>query len=687
MRLHPAMIVLASLMASGCATAPPVAIGSPLIQRTTLFGNPSFLQARLSPDGRWLAWVAPREGVLNLWVAPADDRNSGRPVTAEASRPVEHYFWAPDSRSLLYIADKAGDENFLIHGVDVATGQTRTLTPFANTRAQIVAISNRVPDRILIGLNNRDPRWHDVYSLDLGSSELSLVFRNDGYAAFVADKTLNLRVASRTRADGGTDFFRIADGQVEAEPFVSIGLEDAMTTRPLSFTADGVTLYWVDSRGRDKAALVAQDLATGRITVVAENPRADVGDILVDPILAHPLTGEAQAYQAKYLRSEWIALDPDIQADLELVKSRLAGEVTVTSRSNADDRWTVEVDPVTASAKTYLFNRGSDQLTELFVSRPEIEGLRLARMHPLELRARDGLTLPSYVTLPAGSDSDGDGRPEQPLPMVLLVHGGPWLRDSFGYDPYHQWLANRGYAVLSVNFRGSAGFGKGFISAGDREWGGKMHDDLLDAISWATREGVAAADRVAIMGASYGGYATLAGLAFTPEMFACGVDVVGPSNLLSLLAATPPYWESLKRQLYKRVGDPRTPDGEAFLRERSPLFRADAIRRPLLIAQGANDPRVPRAESDQIANAMSARNIPVTYLLFPDEGHGLARPENVIGFTAVAENFLKPCLGGRAEPIGPAAEQSSVDVLRGVQQVEGLAESLKARPAQSSTAR
>lgn len=682
MRLRPSITILAALLASGCATASPVASGPALIERTTLFGNPSFLQARLSPDGQWLAWIAPHQGVLNLWVAPADDRSAARPVTAEASRPIEHYSWGPDSRSLLYIADKAGDENFLIHGVDVATGERRTLTPFERTRAQIVAISNRVPDRILVGLNNRDPRWHDVYSLDLGSGELSLVFRNEGYAAFVADKALNLRVASRARADGGTDFFRIAGGQVEAEPFVSIGLDDAMSTRPLSFTADGATLYWVDSRGRDKAALVAQDVATGRTRVVAEDSRADVGDILVDPILAHPLTGEAQAYQAKYLRSEWIALDPDIEADLELVQSRLGGEVTVTSRSNADDRWTVEVDPVTASPKIYLFDRETDRLTELFVSRPEIEGLRLAPMHPLELRARDGLILPSYLTLPAGSDSDADGRPDQPLPMVLLVHGGPWLRDSFGYDPYHQWLANRGYAVLSVNFRGSAGFGKSFMSAGDREWGGKMHEDLLDAIGWATGRGIAVEDRIAIMGASYGGYATLAGLAFTPEVFACGVDVVGPSNLLSLLAATPPYWESLKRQLYKRVGDPRTAEGEAFLRERSPLFTVDAIRKPLLIAQGANDPRVPRAESDQIAEAMAARNIPVTYLLFPDEGHGLARPENVIGFTAVAENFLKPCLGGRAEPIGWAAGQSSVEVLRGVQHVDGLAGSLAARPAQ-----
>jgi len=672
-----ALIVLAAT--SACSAAPPGGAGTPLIERTRLFGNPSKVEARLSPDGRWLSWLAPRDGVLNIWVAPAGAPSQARPLTAEAGRPIQQYVWAPDSSMVLFINDAGGDENFLLYGVEVATGAQRTLTPFQKTRAQIVKISPLVQDRILVGLNDRDPRWHDVYSLDLRSGTLTPVLRNDGYAAFVADETLALRVAARARQDGGTDFHRVAGGKVAGEPFGSVGLDDSMTTRPLRFTADGRTLYWVDSRGRDTAALVAEEVATGRTTVVAQDARADVGNILVDPVLADPRTGVAQAYLVDHLRADWVALDPAIKADLDFLAGRLKGEVTVTSRTLADDAWTVEVDPVAAPPATYLYRRRDRTLDRLFVGRPELEGAPLVDMHPLELKARDGLTLVSYLSLPPGSDPDGDGRPEAPVPTVLLVHGGPWIRDHHGHDPYHQWLANRGYAVLSVNYRGSSGFGKGFLSAGDGQWAGRMHDDLLDAVAWAVASGVAAKDKVAIMGGSYGGYATLVGLAFTPDIFACGVDIVGPSNLTTLLETTPAYWESLKRQLYKRIGDPTTEEGRRLLRDRSPLFRAGDIRKPLLIAQGANDPRVKQAESDQIVQAAAARGVPVTYVLFPDEGHGFARPENNIAFAAVAENFLQQCLGGRAEPIGGALGASSARVPHGAAFVPGLAAALSGR--------
>ena len=672
-----ALLATASATATVAAASDPTAV--PLVERTKLFGNPARMQLRLSPDGRWLSWIAPRDGVLNIWVAPAGDPTKARPLTAEAQRPIEHHVWAPASAMILYVNDKGGDENFQLFGVDVESGAQKTLTPFQKTRAEIIAISNRVKDRILVGLNNRDPRWHDVYSLDLKTGKLTPVLQNDGYAAFIADQSLTLRLASKARADGGSDFFRIVGGKVEAKPFSSIGLEDAMTTRPLSFTADGGTLYWVDSRGRDKAAVVAQDVASGVGRVVAEDSRADVGDILVDPILADPKTGRMQAYLAKYLRGEWVVTDPAIEGDFDLLKTRLKGEISITSRTFADDRWTVEVDPANASPATYLYDRTTKTLSKLFVNRPDLDGAPLAAVHPLEIKARDGLKLPSYLSLPPGSDADGDGRPERPVPMVLLVHGGPWLRDSFGFDPYRQWLANRDYAVLSVNFRGSSGFGKSFLSAGDREWGGKMHADLIDAVDWAVGSGVTTRDKVAIMGGSYGGYATLAGLSFTPDAFACGIDVVGPSNLLTLLESTPPHWESLKRQLFQRVGDPTTETGRQLLRERSPLFRAEAIRKPLLIGQGANDPRVKKAESDQIVQAMAAKNIPVTYLLFPDEGHGFVRPENNIAFSAISENFLGACLGGRAEPIGDALAGSSVLVPQGAEFAPGLGAALATR--------
>ncbi|HEX2802427.1 MAG TPA: S9 family peptidase, partial [Sphingomicrobium sp.] len=326
-------------------------------------------------------------------------------------------------------------------------------------------------------------------------------------------------------------------------------------------------------------------------------------------------------------------------------------------------------------ASVYLFDRTNAKLTKLYTGRPELVGAPLVPMWPVEIKSRDGLTLPSYLTLPVNADANRDGKAEQPVPMVLYVHGGPWGRDTYGYHPYAQWLANRGYAVLQVNFRASTGFGKDFVTAGNLQWGKTMHDDLIDSVDWAVANGVTTPDKVAIMGGSYGGYATLAGLAMTPEKFACGVDIVGPSNLFTLLETIPPYWEAIKQQFYQRMGNPTTEDGRALLKAASPLTYVDAIKRPLLIGQGANDPRVNKRESDQIVAAMKAKNIPVTYVLFPDEGHGFARPANSIAFNAVAENFLQPCLGGRAEPIGDALEPSSAEVLEGAANVTGLTQS------------
>lgn len=672
LKLKPAFAVLLAATALAAPATLQADAANPLIPRQALFGNPVKSAGRISPDGQWLSWLAPVNGVMNIWVAPAGNLAAAKAISTSKDRPIRQYFWAPDSQSVLYIQDKGGDENFLLYGIDPKTGAERNLTPFTKTRVQLVGASTIHRDRILVGLNNRDPRYHDIHSLDLKTGKLTEVLRNEGgYSGFTADNNLVLRLASKANAAGGQDYFHVANGKVDSKPFSSTGLEDSLTTAPAGYTTDGKTLYWLDSRGRNTAALIAQDTASGQIKVIAQDARADIGGTLSDPV-----TGEVEAYSVDYLREEWTALDPDVGKSLAFLKSKLKGDFFVQSRTNKDDRWIVANDPVTEPGRTWLYDRKAGTLTEMFNGRPDLVGAPLADMYPREIKARDGLTLVSYLTLPFGSDPDGDGVPNKPVPMVLDVHGGPWGRDSYGTNRYHQWFANRGYAVLSVNFRASTGFGKDFISAGDLQWGRKMHDDLLDAVDWAVAQKIAVPDKVAIHGGSYGGYAVLAGLAFTPTRFACGVDIVGPSNLETLLKSIPPYWAPIVEQFYKRMGNPNTPEGLALLKERSPLYKAGDIVRPLLIGQGANDPRVNQAESDQIVAAMKAKNIPVSYVLFPDEGHGFARPANNIAFNAVSENFLATCLGGRAEPIGDTLQKSTAKIVEGAAHVKGLSEAL-----------
>ena len=640
-----------------------------LIPRASLFGNPVRAGGQISPDGRQFAFIAPRDGVMNLWVAPIGDVAAARPLTAEKVRPIRQYFWSPDSKQLLFINDKGGDENFLLYGVATATGETRSLTPFTKTRVQVIQVSPLVTDRILVAVNNRDPKWHDVYSLDLASGKLTPLLTNKGdYSGFLADQNLVLRAATKSRDDGGSDYYRIVDNKVEAAAFEQVGLDDSLSTAPAGYTADGKTLYWIDSRDRKTAALVAQDVASGKRTVIGEDARADIGSVIADP-----QTGKVLAYDVNYLRSEWKPLDAAVGSDIKFLEGKLKGDINVTSATTDNSKWTVAVDPVTAPSSVWLYDRKTKALTKLYTPRPALEGMPLAAMHPIEIKSRDGLTLPSYLTLPPGSDANGDGKADRPVPMVLLVHGGPWGRDDYGYNNIHQLLANRGYAVMSVNFRGSTGFGKDFVTASNLEWGRKMHDDLLDATDWAVAQGVTTADKVAIMGGSYGGYATLAGVTMTPDKFACGVDIVGPSNLETLLKTIPAYWEAIRVQFYKRMGDPTTAEGLALLKERSPLYLADKIKVPLLIGQGANDPRVNVAESEQIVNAMKSRNIPVTYVVFPDEGHGFARPANNLAFFGITEQFLGKCLGGRAEALGDDVRKSTAKVEEGAALVPQLA--------------
>jgi len=645
----------------------------PLITRRVLFGNPDRVSPKLSPDGAWLGFVAPLDGVLNVWVGPSEDPSSARPITRDTHRGIRSFFFAYDNRHVVYILDRDGDENWRVYSVDLTTQQTLELTPGDGVQAQIQEISPRSPEDILIGLNDRDPRFHDLYRVNIRTGERTLLQENEQFAGFITDEEFRIRFGMRMTPDGGSELLRRADDAWE--PFLAIGPDDTLTTRPIGFDESGQTLFMIDSRQRNTAALTAVNAQNAETTLLFQDDQADV-----DGVLQHPTRKTLQAVRVNYLRPAWTFADLRAEADFQLLRGLADGDIRVVSGSLDDLQWLVAIGVDNGPVRFYRFDRAQRKAQFLFTGNRALEGATLTRMHPVVIPARDGLDLVSYLSLPVGADEDGDGLPAGPLPMVLLVHGGPWARDIWGYEAHHQWLANRGYAVLSVNYRGSTGFGKSFVNAGDREWAGRMHDDLVDAVRWAVQTGVADPKRIAIMGGSYGGFATLVGLTFTPELFACGVDIVGVSNILTWIESIPPYWAPLRDVFARRVGAFQTEEGRQFLLERSPLTHVDRICRPLLIGQGANDPRVKVAESDQIVTAMQTRGIPVTYVLYPDEGHGFARAQNRMSFYAVAEAFLAKHLGGRFEPFGDDFAGSSITVPAGAEGVAGLAEALQAQP-------
>lgn len=646
---------------------------APLIPRQVLFGNPDKASVTLSPDGAQLAFLAPVDGVLNVWVGPVGDVAAAKPVTHDKHRGVRIYFWAYTSRHILYVQDKDGDENWRIYSLDLRSNTTKDLTPLKGVQARIQGVSPKFPNELLIRLNDRNPQLHDIHRVNIETGEKNLVLENEGFLNFLTDDEFQVRFAMRTTPEGGTEVLqRTADAAWK--PFAQIGQEDSLTTGPAGFDKTGQTLYMLDSRGRDTAAFTTIDLKTGQQTVVAQDPRADISDLML-----HPTEKNVEAAAFTVERKKWKILDPAIEADFAYLRTVADGDFEVGSRTLDDKHWIVVYLVDDGPVRYYHYDRAAKKARFLFTNRQALEGLPLAKMHPVIIKSRDGFDLVSYLTLPVGSDQDGNGRPEQPVPIVLFVHGGPWSRDNWGYHPYHQWLANRGYAVLSVNFRGSTGLGKAFLNAGNCEWGGKMHDDLVDTVRWVVDQKIAHPQKVAIMGGSYGGYATLVGLTFTPDLFACGVDIVGPSNLVTFMNAVPAYWQPVIDLFVARIGDHRTEEGQKFLLERSPLTHVAKIKRPLLIGQGANDPRVKQAESDQIVKAMQEKDIPVTYVLFPDEGHGFARPENNLAFNAVAEAFLAAHLGGRSEPVGDDFKGSSITVPTGAAQVTGVQEALPAR--------
>jgi dipeptidyl aminopeptidase/acylaminoacyl peptidase len=626
----------------------------PLIPREMLFGNPERTSPRLSPDGTRLAWLAPdKQNVLQVWVKTIG-KEDDKTVTADKKRGIRRYFWAEDNHTLLYMQDADGDENFHVYGVDLVSGNVRDYTPIEGVRAGLIATDEKFSSEILVEMNARNRETFDAYRLNLETGALVLDTQNPGdVARWMPDDAFQIRLAQVSTAEGGTEL-RVRDtSQSPWSSWMKVGPEENLGA--LDFSKDGQSLILATSIGSDTARVVRRDLSSGAETLIAHSSEVDSGDVMI-----HPKTKVVEAVSFEPGRRQWKVIDASVQADFDSLSKVYDGDFAIVSRDRADKTWLVGYDSDSGPVRYYSWDRVAKKPTFLFTSQPKLEKLQLAPMQAVVIPARDGLKLNSYLTLPAGV-------PPTSLPMVLVVHGGPWGRDTWGYDPTAQWFANRGYACLQTNFRGSTGYGKKFLNAGNKQWGLTMHADLVDAVDWAITKGYAHPKKVAIFGGSYGGYAALAGVTFTPEKFACAVDIVGPSNIRTLLSTIPPYWKPILAQFSVRVGDINSPADAELIKNASPLFKADKIVRPLLIGQGANDPRVKQAESEQIVEAITRNGGSVTYVLYPDEGHGFARPENRIDFNARAEAFLAANLGGRTEPVAGGKIPGSTAVVKVVE--------------------
>ena len=631
----------AILMTAVGTTTPAKAQLPPLIPRDVLFGNPDKASPQISPDGKSIAYLRPDDkNVLQVWVrttVPAAGEENDKPVTADPKRGIRQFFWAKDGKHLLYMQDTAGDENFHLFATNPETKQTRELTPFPGVRVQGIDLDEKFPDQVLVGLNKRNKMVFDQHRITISTGEEKLDTENPGtVAGWVTDNEFQVRAALSMKPDGSQELLVREKVGAEWKKVKSWPAEESGS--PAGFGPDPNTLYVIANDEANASRLVKLDLATGKEEVVAEDKEYDVSGAMIDDKRHVPL-----AVSFTRARREWKVLDDSVKDDFAALKKVHRGDFSVISQTENQQTWVVAYATDDGPVSYFIYDRKSKEAKLLFVNNSRLGKWKLAQMEPVEYKAADGLVIHGYLTKPVGVEAKN-------LPAVLLVHGGLWARDNWGFDPMAQWLANRGYVVLQINYRGSTGYGKAFLNAGNREWAGKMHQDLIDGVDWLTKSGVADPKKVAIAGGSYGGYATLVGLAFTPDVFACGVDIVGPSSIPTLIKSIPPYWKPIRGLFDKRVGNIDTE--EDFLKEKSPLYRADQIKKPLLIGQGANDPRVKQPESDQIVEAIRRAKKEVLYVVYPDEGHGFARPENRLHFYALAEDFLAKHLGGRAEPMG-----------------------------------
>ena len=625
-----------------------------IIDRDLLFGDPEVSGAQLSPDGKFLSFIKPYNGTRNIWVKGLNEPfDKARPMTNDQSRPVRSYFWSRDGKYLLFNQDKGGDENFNIYVVNPAealpAGQpvpaARDLTGLKGVRVQIVSVPLSDPNTLYIGLNDRDKAWHDLYKLNLSTGGKTLVRQNtDRIESWEFDWNDQLRLASRSNPDGSTEWLRVEGEKLTPFYKSSIGEQSAVA----GFAKDNQHVYMVTNRGqaRNLAEIVLLDPATGQETPYQADPlkRVDVENLTISEKTHEPIF---VSFEDDRQRRVW--KDKSFETDFKLISTKLPGlEIAPVSNTTDERLWLLSASSATQPSVAYLFDRQTKQLIKQYETRPKLHSADLAEMKVVRYKSSDGLEIPAYLTLPKGVAAKN-------LPVIILPHGGPWARDTYGFNAYHQFLANRGYAVLSPNFRASTGYGKRFLNAGNGEWGRKMQDDLTWGVKYLVAQGIADPKRVGIMGGSYGGYATLAGVAFTPEVYAAGVAIVAPSNLTTLLNAIPAYWEAGRKQMYARMGDPGTEAGRAALARMSPLGAADKIKTPLMVVQGANDPRVNKSEADQIVVALRDRNYPVQYICAPDEGHGFARPVNNLAMLAASEKFLATHLKGRyQESMTPA---------------------------------
>jgi len=638
------------------------------IPRRVLFGNPSKIEVKISPNGKYLSYIAPSDGVLNVYIAPINNRSKACQITNEKVRGIRSYYWAYNSEQIIYEQDTDGDENIHLYAVNVLTHEFMNLTPYPGAKASALKGSLKHPDNLLISINNRTSEYFDVYNCNTKTGALTPVYFNNSYIRFIADNDLRLRFG--VRMDGyGRSIDKFTEG--EAEKFISLDVEN-IHTNIAGIDHTGDKIYLIDSRPYDTSSLFLMDIQSQTLDLLYRDERADISHVWISEQTGM-LNGVSTCYDKESLHTTNSVVAEHLQTlqtghDLE--------EIFVISETSDNTWWIVRYEGDISGIRYYLYNTELRKNSFLFEAKPELNPYDLVRMHPTQIKTRDGLTLVSYLSLPLEifnkeSLHHNINSIKSPVPLILCVHGGPTARDHWGYHSIHQLLANRGYAVLSVNYRGSTGFGKSFIAAGNGEWAGKMQDDLLDAVKWAIDQGITTKDKIAIYGGSYGGYATLVGLTMTPEVFACGIDLVGPSNLLTLLESCPPYWKPI-RKFWEMLmgGNSETPEGREILAKKSPLTYAKNIKRPLLIGHGANDARVKQAESDQIVATMLENNIPVTYAIYPDEGHGFARPENRISFYALVENFLvKTFPQQRAEPLGDAFCGSSLQIKCGEKEV------------------